>query len=155
LGQDEKFVVLDKINDDLKTAIKAKDETKTSTLRQIKSFVKNTEIKKGEKLTDEDIEGVIFSIAKSHNESIESFKKGGRDDLVAQEEKELEVLKGYLPEQMSEDEIKKIVDEAVSSSGASSIKEMGKVMGMIMPKVKGKADGSLVNKLVKEALSKS
>jgi len=147
--------LLDKINNELKDSIKKKDEIRISTLRQVKAAVKNTEIKKGEVLSDGDIEAVIFSLAKSHNESIESFKKGGRDDLVERESKELEVLKAYLPEQMSEEEIRAIAAEAVKEAGASSMKDMGKVMGKIMPKVKGKADGSIVNRVVKDILSKS
>ena len=146
--------LLDNINNDLKTALKSKDEIKVSTLRQVKSTVKNEEIKKGGELSDEEIQGVIFSMAKSHNESIAGFEKGGRDDLVEKEKKELEILKGYLPEQLSEEDIKKIAQETIDETGAASMKDMGKVMGKIMPKVKGKADGSVVNKAVKEILSK-
>ncbi len=148
------MTLLDKINNELKISIKAKDEIKILTLRQIKAAVKNTEIKNGDPVTDEEIEGVIFSLAKSHKESIESFKKGNRTDLVDKETKELEVLEGYLPEQLSEDDLRKIVEEAVKETGASSMKDMGKVMGMIMPKVKGKADGGLVSALLKEILQK-
>ncbi len=146
--------LLDNINNDLKTALKSKDEIRTSTLRQIKSVAKNAEIKKGEPLTDSEIEGIIFSIAKSHNDSIAGFEKGGRDDLVEKEKKELAVLKGYLPEQMSEDDIRKAAEEVVKETEASSMKDMGKVMGKIMPKVKGKADGFAVKKAVQEILSK-
>ena len=136
-------------------AIKAKDEIKTSTIRQIKTVVKNREIKKGDKLSDEDIEGVIFSLTKSHNESIDSFKKGNRADLVEKEEKELTILKSYLPEQLSEDELKRIVEEIIKETGASAMKDIGKVMGAIMPKVKGKAEGAQINGLVKEILQKA
>ncbi len=147
--------LLDKINDDLKTALKAKQELKVSTLRQIKTGITNTEIKKGKTLTDEEIGEVIFSIVKSHNESIESFRKGNRHDLVEKEESEMQVLKQYLPEQLSDEEIKKIVDETIKEFGNVTVKDMGKVMGKIMPKVKGKADGNKINAIVKEVLPKA
>jgi len=147
--------LLDKLNDDLKTALKAKQEIKVSTIRQIKTTITNTEIKKGKTLTDEEIGEVIFSIAKSHNESIESFKKGNRPDLVEKEEAELQILKQYMPEQLSDEEIKKIAEEAIKELGSVTMKDMGKIMGKVMPKVKGKADGNKVNAIVKEALPKT
>jgi uncharacterized protein YqeY len=142
----------EQIANDLKSAMKEKDEIKTAVLRQIKAAVKNLEIKQMKPMTDEDTLGVIFSIAKSHNESIESFKKGNREDLVAQEEKELGIIKKYLPEQLSDDEIREIVKQAVALTGAAAAKDMGKVMGAVMPKVKGKADGNKINAIVREFL---
>jgi uncharacterized protein YqeY len=142
----------EQIANDLKSAMKEKDEIKTAVLRQIKAAVKNLEIKQMKPMTDEDTLGVIFSIAKSHNESIESFKKGNREDLVAQEEKELVIIKKYLPEQLSDAEIREIVKQAVTTTGATTAKDMGKVMGAVMPKVKGKADGNKINAIVREFL---
>jgi uncharacterized protein YqeY len=147
--------LLDKVNEDLKASMKAKDAIRNNTLRQIKTAVMNTEIKKGKALDDGEISAVIFSLAKSHNDSIESFKQGGRMDLVAQEEQELLILKTYLPEQLSDDELKNIIGEAISATGASSAKDMGKIMGQIMPKVKGKADGAKINQIVKQLLEKT
>lgn len=146
--------MLEKVNEDLKASMKARDEIRNNTLRQIKTAVMNAEIKKGQAMTDEEVSAVIFSLVKSHNDSIESFKKGGRPELVEKEERELSILKTYLPEQVSDEELKKIIGEAIAETGASSAKDMGKVMGRIMPKVKGKADGSKINLLVKQLLEK-
>jgi uncharacterized protein YqeY len=146
--------ILDEVNEDLKGSMKAKDEVKSNTLRQIKTVVMNTEIKKDKKLIDEEITEVIFSLAKSHNESIESFKKGGRADLVAKEERELAILKTYLPEQLSDGDLQKIIEETIKETGATSLKDIGRVMGKVMPKVKGKADGSKINAAVKQILDK-
>ncbi|MFP4465507.1 MAG: GatB/YqeY domain-containing protein [Candidatus Goldiibacteriota bacterium] len=143
----------EKINEDLKTSLKTKQQEKTAALRQIKSTAKNKEIKQGKPLSDEELEAVIFSLVKSHKESIKSFESGGRQDLAENEKKEMEVLESYLPKQLSDREIEDIVRDAVEKTGASSMKEMGKVMGFVMPKVKGKADGSAVNEAVKKILS--
>jgi uncharacterized protein len=146
--------LIEKVNEDLKGSMKAKNEIKNNTLRQIKTAVMNTEIKKGKTLTDEEMQEVIFSLAKSHNESIESFKKGGRQDLVAKEEQELSILKTYLPEQISDDGLKKIIEETIRETGATTVKDLGKVMGKVMPKVKGRADGSKINVIAKQLLDK-
>jgi len=144
--------VLDTINADLKSAMKDKDEIRVITLRQIKTAVMNAEIKTGKTPDDEGVIGIIFSLAKSHNESIDSFKKGNRPDLAEKEEKELAVLMHYLPRQLTEEEIRAIVSETVAATGAQTAKDMGKLMGALMPKVKGKADGAKVNAIVKEFL---
>jgi uncharacterized protein len=146
------MTISERIASDLKEAMKAKDELKLTVLRQIKAAAMNEEIRRGKSLPEEDVTGVIFSIAKSHKESIESFTKGSRPDLAEKEEKELAIIMNYLPQQLGADEIRQIVSDAVKETGASSQKDMGKVMGKIMPKVKGKADGSLVNSIVKEFL---
>ncbi len=140
----------DILNEDLKKAIKEKNEIKVSTIRQIKNKITNAEIKKGKTLSDEEIREVIFSLVKSHNESIESFRAGNRPDLVEKEEKELLFLRAYLPDQLSEDEIKKIISETIKEIGAVSNKDTGKVMAKLMPKVKGRADGTKVKLLVEE-----
>lgn len=145
-----------KLQEELKQSMLAKNELKTSVLRMILSAVNYYEIQKGGagyQATDEDVMSVIQKEAKQHNDSIDQFKNAGRQDLFDKEEKELEILKQYLPEQISEEEIKKMVEETISQTGASSIQEMGKVMGALIPKLKGKADGSLVSKIVKEKLS--
>lgn len=144
------------LRDELKQSMLAKDEVKTSVLRMILSAINYYEIQKGGagyEAVEEDVLSVLQKEVKQHNDSIEQFKAAGRQELVDKETKELEIIKKYLPEQMSEEEIKKLVVEAVSETGANSIQEMGKVMGALMPKTKGKADGSLVSKLVKEALT--
>lgn len=134
----------------------AKDELRLSTIRLLKSAIQYHEIQKGGAgygATDEDVIEVIGREIKKRNEAIELYKQGGRNELAEKEQKELEILKSYLPEQMSEDEVRKLVEEAISSIGASGIQDMGKVMGALMPKVKGKADGTLVSNIVREALS--
>ena len=124
-------------------------------LRNILSAVKNKEIaliKRAEGLSDEEIIAVISSMLKQNLESIEFFKKGGRKDLVIQAEAELKILQSFLPQQLSMDEVKVIVSDAVKRLAASGAKDMGRVMKEVMPKVQGKADGKLVNEVVKEVL---
>jgi len=142
--------------EDLKQAMLAKDEQRLSTIRMLKSALQYYEINKGGAgytATDEDVMDVVEKEVKKRREAIEMYKTGGRNELAEKEEKELQILQAYLPEQLSEDEVKKLVDEAVNSTGASTMQDMGKVMGALMPKVKGKADGNLVSKLVREKLS--
>lgn len=145
----------DKIQEELKAAMIAKNEEKLSTIRMLKSAIQYYEIQKGGagyEATDEDIVEVIGREIKKRRESIELYVKGGRQELADKEQRELDMLQEYLPEQMSEDEIRIAVDEAISQTGASSIADMGKVMGALMPKTKGKADGSLVSSIVREKL---
>ena len=146
----------DKIQDDLKAAMIAKEELRLSTIRMLKSAIQYHEIQKGGagyEATDDDVIEVIGREVKKRNEAIELYKKGGRNELAEKEQKELDILKAYLPEQMPKDKIRKLVEEAIAQTGASSIQEMGKVMGSLMPKVKGKADATLVSNLVRQALS--
>ncbi len=144
------------LKDELKQAMLAKDAQTTSVLRMILSAVGYHEIQKGGagyEATDEDVLAVIHKQAKQHRDSIEQFKNAERNELVEKEEQELELLKKYLPEQMGEEEVKKLVAEAIQQTGAKEASDMGKVMGALMAKVKGKADGGLVSKLVKEMLA--
>ncbi|HVZ67133.1 MAG TPA: GatB/YqeY domain-containing protein [Patescibacteria group bacterium] len=146
----------DKIQEDLKQAMLAKDEAKLSAIRMLKSALQYYEIQKGGagyEATDEDVIDVIGKEIKKRRESIEMYKKGGREESAANEQKEVEILEAYLPEQMSEDEVRGLVDEAIKQTGAASPQDMGKVMGALMPKVKGKADGSMVSNIVREKLS--
>ncbi len=145
------------LKDELKQSMLAKDSVKTSVLRMVISVIGYYEIQKGGagyEATDEDVMSVIQKEAKQHKDSIEQFKSAGREELVEKENKELEILGKYMPEQMGEDEVRKLVTEAVAQTGASSPADMGKVMGALMPKTKGKADGGLVSRLVKEQLEK-
>ncbi len=146
----------DQIKKDLITSLKAKEESKVSVLRMLQSIIKNKEIelKKRDGLSDEEIGQLVISEIKKRNDSIESYKSGNRNDLVENEEKEIEILKKYMPEQMSEEEVGKIVEKVIADIGASSVADFGKVMGKMMAEVKGKADGNLVSKIVKEKLSK-
>jgi len=142
--------MIEKIKKDLIKALKQKDKTKVSVLRMVQSAIKNLEItKKREKLTREDIITIIKQQIKQRKDSIEQFKKGNRKDLAEQEEQELAILEKYMPKQMSEQEIKKIVQKIISSG----ISEFGPVMGKAMAEIKDKADGSLVKKIVEQELS--
>ncbi|MBI4137490.1 GatB/YqeY domain-containing protein [Candidatus Roizmanbacteria bacterium] len=142
------------LQSDLNAAMKEKNLTKVGTLRLLLSAIQYFEIQKERdyQATDEEITNLIQKEVKKRNEAIELYKKGNRPELAEQEEKELTVLKTYLPEQMGEEEIRKLVKEAITQSSATSPQEMGKVMGILMPKVKGKADGNVVNRIVMESL---
>ena len=145
-----------KLQEELKQAMLAKDVLKTSVLRLLLSAINYYEIQKGGagyEATDEDVLSVIQKEAKQRKDSIEQFQKANRPELVEKETKELKMLQVYLPQQMSEDQIREIVKQTISEIGATSVAEMGKVMGALMPKVKGKADGGLVSKIVKEQLT--
>ena len=147
------MATLPELEEDLKSSLKAKNAVATSTLRLLISEIKNARIAKGEDLTDEEITSVVQKSAKQHKESIEAFEKANRDELVKQEKAELEVIKKYLPEQITGQEIEKIVDEVISQTGVSTIADMGKIMGGVMGKLKGQADGNLVSEIVKTKLS--
>jgi hypothetical protein len=145
----------EKLTADMKEAMKAKEAGKQrlSVIRLVRGAIRQLEIDGKKELVDEDVLGVISKEAKQRRDAIEEFKKGGRDDLVAAAEAEIAILMEYLPKQLSKDEIKGLVQEAIAASGATSPKDMGKVMKELMPKVKGRADGKLVNEVVKEALA--
>ena len=146
----------DKIMSDFKEAMKNKEALKQSALSFLRSQLKNIAIeKKKDKLDDSDVIAVIKKQVKQRLDSIENFKNGGRTDLVEKEEKELKILKAYLPEELSPDELEKIIDEAISSTGASSIKDMGRVMKEVMVKASGRADNKLLSELVKSKLTKN
>lgn len=136
-------------------AQKAKDSLRVSVLRMIKAEIKNREIEKKQvKLTEDEIIQVINSAVKKARESIELFQKGGRQDLVDKESKEVAILSEFLPEQLSEAKIRDIIKNSIKSLGASSTKDLGNVMKDVMRETKGKADGRLVSQLVKEGLEK-
>ena len=144
------------LQEELKRNMLARNELKTSVLRLLLSAINYYEIQKGGAgytATDEDVITVVQKEAKQRRDSIEQFTAANRKELADKEQKELEILQTYLPAQMSEEEIRKLVKEAIIQTGATSAADMGKVMGALMPKTKGKADGSLVSKIVKESLS--
>lgn len=141
-----------KIQEDLKEAQLARDEIKVSTLRMLLSEIHNLEIQKGE-LQEEDITSVISREVKKRKEASEAFRNGGREEQAQKEEEELKVLQSYLPEQLSDDQLQKIVEEAITEVGASQLSDMGKVIGIVMSKVAGRADGSKVSSLVKDKLN--
>lgn len=138
----------------LKAAMVSKDFVRRDVIRMALSAIKQVEIDTRKDLTAEDVVGILQKEIKSRRESIDEKVKFGRSEQAEQDRVEVAILEGFLPEQLSRDEIEALVTEAIAQSGASSQKDMGKVMGLLMPKVKGKADGSLVNQIVREKLSK-
>jgi uncharacterized protein YqeY len=147
--------LLDRIQGDMATAMKAKDASTLSTLRMLKTALMEAKTKKPRDASldaDEEIE-VLQRYVKKRRETIDEMRKIGRDDLVASEEQEIAVTQRYLPEMMGEDELRAIVKEVVAQTGAAGPKEQGKVIGAVMARVKGKAEGSAVSKLVREALA--
>jgi len=140
------------ITSDMKGAMKAGDKEKLATLRLLVNSIKNKEIDAKHELSDAEVHEVIGTMVRQRQDSIDQYTKGGRDDLAEKEEAEMELLKSYLPPQLSEDEVRDIVKEVVAETGASGMGDMGKVMKGVMPKVKGKAEGRMVNAVVKEVL---
>jgi len=147
MGLEERLV------DEMKQAMKTNDKLRLSTIRMIRTAVKNKEIEQRKKLDDDVILKVIQGMVRKGEESIEQFKLGGRMDLVEKETKEIEILKSYLPKPLSQEEILKIIDQTIEETKASSLKDLGKVMKSVMPKLGGRAEGALINQLVKERLS--
>jgi len=147
-------VLKDKLQQDMKDALKSGNSQKRTLLGMAMSAIKNKEIEKRSELNDEEIVSVIASEIKKRRDSVEQFTKGGRPELAEQENKEAEILMAYMPEQMSEEDVRSEVKKVIAETGAKDIKEMGKVIGAVMAKVKGKADGTLVSRIVKEELSK-
>ena len=159
-----------RLGEDLKNSLKSGDKLKRVVLGSLMATIKNRELlKRGQlsktiidakeletksMLNDEEILEAIASEVKKRKESIEQFKAGGRDELVDKESAEMEILMVYLPEQMSEEDVRKEVQDIVTQLGATDMKEIGKVIGAAMTKLKGKADGGLVSKIVKELLAK-
>lgn len=147
--------MIDQIQSGLKQAQLDRDEIKVSTLRMLISEINNTKIAKGEDLADSDIISVVQREAKKRKESIEAFRSGGREESALKEEAELKILEGYLPVQLSDEELTKIVEEAINEVGAKSMADMGKVIGLVMGKIAGQADGARVSGIVKERLLSS
>ncbi|MDK2886697.1 MAG: uncharacterized protein PWP54_1260 [Thermosipho sp. (in: thermotogales)] len=142
----------EKIFEDLKQAMKERNEIKTRVLRLLSSAIKNFEVEKMSSATDEEIGKLILKEMKKRQESILAYKNANREDLALEEEKELEILKEYAPKMLSEEEIREIVKKTIDELNATP-KDFGKVMKEVMSKLKGRADGSLVSKVVKEQLS--
>jgi len=143
----------EQIEKDFKQALKIKDEVVVSTLRMLQAAITNAEIAKMRKeLTEEEIQKLIKSEIKKRKEAIEDYKKGGLGDLASKEEKEIKILEKYLPEQLGEEEIRKIVGKVIAEIGPTSPKDFGKVMGQVMKEAGGRADGAVVSRMVREML---
>ncbi|WP_298432362.1 GatB/YqeY domain-containing protein [Geobacter sp.] len=147
------MLLRDRLSEEMKGAMKARDEVRLSAIRLIRSAVKNREIEVKHELTDQEITEVISTLAKQRRESIRLFGEAGRADLVEKEERELALLLEFLPQQLTHGEVEALVVAAIAESGAQGARDMGKVMKVLMPRVAGKADGSVVSALVKEKLA--
>ncbi len=149
-------MLLDRINEDYKNAMKDKDEVRRQTINLLKSALKYREIElreKGKEMNDEEIISVIQREIKKRKEALELYEKGGRVDLAEKEKAEIAILESYLPKQLSEEELNTIIDEVITHTGAKSLSDVGKVMKEVMPRVKGRADGNIVKALVEKKLS--
>ena len=145
--------MLDQLQEELKIALKAGEKAKMMGLRNIIGKIKTTQIDKGETLTDEESLKILKIAAKQLKESLDQYRKGGRDDLAEKEAFELTLLEKYLPEQLSEEHIRQIVKNIVKNTGSGSMQDMGKVMGATMQELAGSADGKIVQRIVQEELS--
>jgi uncharacterized protein YqeY len=141
--------------EDMKQAMKAKDKLKLDAIRMLRGAIRNREIEKQTELEDHEVLQVLANQIKRRKDSIEQFRDAGRLDLVEREEKQLQALEVYMPQQLSLEEIKHLVDEVIAETSASSMRDMGKVMSTIMPRIQGKADGKEVNQIVREKLGGS
>ena len=145
--------IKERLMEDMKDAMKKGDQIKLSAIRMVRAGIKNKEIELIRELKDEDVIDVIKTAIKQRKDSFAQFLSGKRMDLAEREKKEIEIFSVYLPEQMSEEDIRKRVREVILETGASTSRDMGRVMKLIMPELKGRADGQLINKVVQEMLS--
>jgi uncharacterized protein YqeY len=142
------------IQEAVKSAMKSGDTLTLSTLRFLLSAIHNEEIKLRKELTIEEIQKTIATLAKQRNESIASFRKGGREELAQKEEAELAILQKYLPQALTEEQLRNLIQESIGEVGAKGLGDLGKVMKQVMPKVSGRSDGKRVNELAKELLGR-
>ncbi len=145
--------IQNRLSEDLKTAMKAKEKIKVQTIRMVRAQLKDFQIAKRDELTEEDEISVLTNAAKKRKEALELYEKSDRQDLIEQEKQELEIISAYLPAQLSKEEVEKVVLKVMEEVGASSPQDLGKVMGATMKDLKGKADGKMVQEIVREKLS--
>ena len=144
----------EKIQQDVKDALKSGNSKKRMVLGMVLSAIKIKEIEKHSELTDDEVMAVISSEIKKRKDSVVQYEKGGRPELAEGEKQEIDMLMVYMPEQMSEEDVRKEVKKTIAETGVKDVKEIGKIIGAVMAKIKGKAEGQLVSRLVKEELSK-
>jgi len=145
--------IQNRLSEDLKTAMKAKEKIKVDTIRMVRAQLKDFQIAKRDELTEEDEISVLTNAAKKRKEALELYEKSDRQDLIEQEKQELEIISAYLPAQLSKEEVEKVVLKVMEEVEASSPQDLGKVMGATMKDLKGKADGRMVQEIVREKLS--
>ncbi len=143
----------ERLAQDLKLSMKAKDTVKKNTVTTIRAAIKQIEVDKRIELDDDGVTEVIAKELKKRKDVLPEYEKSGRDDLINQLKTEIEIIMGYLPSQLSSDELDEIVKQAVEATGASTMKDMGKIMAEVMPKVKGRADGRMVNEAARKYLN--
>ena len=147
------MTLMAKISEDIAAAMRGKDQARLAPLRMAKAALMNREVEKGRALDDAEAQQVIVSLIKQRRDSIEQFRKGGREDLVARESAEITTLEGYIPPPVDPADIERAIDEAIAETGASTAKDMGRVMKAVMARLAGKtADGKVVNELVRRKL---
>ena len=151
--QENTLTLKERIKNDIKEAMRAKDTAKRDTLRNIQAGIKQIEVDERRDVTDADVEAIMMKYLKQREDAKTQFANGGRDDLVAKEEAEIIIVKSYLPEPMSDEELENILKEIVAQTGAESMKDMGKVMGAAKAKVGSRADGGRINQIVKRLLA--
>jgi uncharacterized protein YqeY len=144
--------ILDKLNQDMKDAMRNKEKQRLMVIRSVKSALQNEAINKGEDLSEDEVLTVLSREMKQRKESLHEFEQAARTDLVEKTNADIQILTEYMPSPLSDSELRQIVEETVNETGASSKADMGKVMGAIMPKVKGRADGSKVKEYVQQSL---
>ena len=142
----------ERIQEDVKDAMRARDRDRLAAIRLITAAIKQREVDERIELDDAQVTAVLDKMAKQRRESIAQFEKAGRDDLIARENAELDIIRGYLPEELTEDELQSIVDEALEQTGASTVRDMGKVMGLLNPRLQGRADMAAVSAMIKARL---
>jgi uncharacterized protein YqeY len=147
------MTLTERIESAMRDAMRARDERRTLTLRSAMAAAHNQRIALGRDLTDEEVAEVLAKQVKQRRESIEIYREAGREDRAAAEEAEADILREFLPEQLSEAEITSLVRAAIAEAGATSPKEMGRVMGLVVPRTKGRADGRIVSEIVRRALA--
>lgn len=142
----------ERLNNDMKQAMKDKDKVRLSVIRMVRTAIKNAEIDQQRTLSDDEVIAVLNREMKQRRDSLQAFESAGRQDLIEEVKQEIQVLIDYLPAQMTEDEVRAVVREVIAEVGAAGKSDMGKVMSALMPKVKGRADGKLVNQIVGQEL---
>jgi uncharacterized protein len=143
----------ERLHDDTTAAMRSGDVLRRDVLRMVQNAIYNTEKAKKVTLTEDEILGIVMREVKTRRESVEAFRKGGREDLAAKEEAEIAILTDYLPEPLTDAELRALVDEAVAATGATSARDLGKAMGWLSPRIRGRADGKVVSGLVAQALA--
>jgi len=145
----------ERLHDDTTAAMRSGDALRRDVLRMAQSAIYNAEKAKRTTLSEDDVLAILAREVKTRRESVAAFRAGGREDLAAKEEAEIAILQGYLPEALSEDELRALVDEAIATTGAASARDLGKVMGWLSPRTRGRADGKVVSGMVAAALARA